>query len=167
MRPGNISNRSNRGILCRPLGRLIGFDHAQRLTQEIPRRYSRGRGTTQSTREYRGSPSLLSLIIGHWLALGRARRKERNEAAAPLRKWLLREVEEPSSYSKRPSLAERDAFVQCLSAGERKGFSEAFIALDHADACERHQDEVGQVSYRDADRVRRAARECLCFTGCV
>lgn len=110
---------------------------------------------------------LLGLIVGHWLALGRDRRKERNEASAPVREWFLREVEEPDPYSKRPSLAQRDAFVQCLSAREQRAFGDAFIALDHAHACERQQDNVGQVSYRDGDRVRRAAKECLRFTGRV
>lgn len=108
---------------------------------------------------------LLGLVAGHWFALGRDRRKERNDTVAPIREWLLGEVEAPSAYHKRPTLADRDAFLQCLSARERRRFSDAFIALNHAEACERQQDEVGQVSYRDPDRVRRAANECLRFTG--
>ena len=107
---------------------------------------------------------LLGLVAGHRLTLGRDRRKERNEAAMPIREWLLRQVERPSPYGKQPGLADQDAFVQCLPSRERKGFSEALIALDHAEACERQKDGAGQVSYRDPDRVRRAAKDCLRFT---
>jgi len=62
---------------------------------------------------------LLGLILGHWLALGRDKRKEFNEAVAPIRNWLLTEQNGPSPYNKRPSLHEIDLFLHYLWPWQR------------------------------------------------
>jgi len=74
----------------------------------------------------------LGLLLGHWLAIGRDRRKEFNESAWPVRKWILGQLANPNwGVVDRPALAEIDAFVQRLGFRERGRFK---LLLDEMDA---------------------------------
>jgi len=73
---------------------------------------------------------LLGLLLGHWLAVGRDRRKEFNDLAAPLRAWIIRQIARPESYiSEPPALVEIDAFTQRLPRFKRKKFLRSWTAM--------------------------------------
>jgi len=73
----------------------------------------------------------LGLLLGHWLAIGRDRRKEFNESAAPLREWVLRQLDRPDGgISELPTLMERDSFVQRLGFIKRARFNRLFAAMN-------------------------------------
>ena len=66
------------------------------------------------------------LILGNWLAIGRDKRKEFNEAALPIREWLLAEIARPHPPRKQPTMAHLDQFIQRLSIFSRKRFIKAY-----------------------------------------
>jgi len=45
----------------------------------------------------------LGLILGHWLAIVRDKRKEFNKAVTPVRNWLLRAKDSPNPSTRWPS----------------------------------------------------------------
>jgi hypothetical protein len=106
---------------------------------------------------------VVGLLAGNYHALWRDRRKEFNTAAAPIREWIIRQVEARGPYP-RPTAVQMDAFEQCLSRRELERFRRACIDFDHADACERQQDSSGQVRYINVERVERATRALMPFT---
>jgi hypothetical protein len=65
---------------------------------------------------------LLGGILGHRLQLGRDRRKEFNEAAAPVRGWVLKQIESPCFMTKKLTAAELDAFLVRLPTKKRSEF---------------------------------------------
>jgi len=106
----------------------------------------------------------VGLFVGNRLAIGRDKRKEFNEAAQPIRAWLLMEVEWPSPYSPRPNVVQIDAFLSYLSFWKRRGFREAYKRQDCArqDAIER--DSVGGVSYKDDNHIKEWLNALLRYT---
>ncbi len=73
-----------------------------------------------------GLSFLLGLLLGHWLALGRDKRREFNEAAAPIRRWAARHVSDPRNHAgEMPTDAEIDAFSQRLGWWNRRKFDRA------------------------------------------
>lgn len=64
----------------------------------------------------------LGLLLGHWLQLERDRRKEFNEAAEPVRGWVLKQIESPNFMGKRLTAAELDAFLVRLPTKKRSEF---------------------------------------------
>ena len=116
-------------------------------------------------------PALLSLLtfflglaLGNRLQIGRDRRKELNEAAKPIRSWLLAEAESPSPYRKRPSTDEIDLFARCLSFWKRSAFLESFARQDEIRNRAQTQDGSGQVSYGNEEEIRKSVKKCLAYT---
>lgn len=107
---------------------------------------------------------LLGMIVGHWLAVHRDRRREFNEAVQPIRKWLLSETERPSAYNQRPSRIEFDTFMSCLPWWKRRGFRAALERQERARKAVETRDSLGGVDYGDADAIRAALRVCLRYT---
>lgn len=54
---------------------------------------------------------LLGLLVGHWLAIGRDKRKEFNQAAMPIRTALLQQLHGLPNKSFRPDAVSNDQFV--------------------------------------------------------
>ena len=105
----------------------------------------------------------LGLFFGHRLALGRDKRKEFNEAAEPIRDWLLREEERPYPYAHFPSTLELDTFAYCLKPMTRKRFNAAM------DAYRRELERSGSTAYEgmvyeDPESARQAVRRLMPFT---
>lgn len=107
---------------------------------------------------------ILGLLIGNRLAILRDRRKERNEAAKPIREWLLGELETPSAYSKRPTLANIDLLTQYLPPWEKRKFLAAWRHQDNLRNESEYVDNCGQVFYKNEDEIRKAVSKCLRFT---
>ncbi len=92
---------------------------------------------------------LLGLLLGNWLAIGRDKRKEFNDAVAPIRSWLLMQRDELSPYNKSPSRNEIDLFVHCLKPWQRASFRRHLE--NYRAACQNamYQDAAGQAFYRN------------------
>ena len=101
------------------------------------------------------------LVIGHWLVIGRDKRKEFNEAARPIRVFLLGRQEALSPTDDQPSASEWDAFESCLSRWQRAQFMEARKEHDgyHTGTCA-----YGMVPYPDPGQVHSCVRALLAFT---
>ena len=107
---------------------------------------------------------LVGLLVGNRLAIGRDKRKEFNEAAQPIRAWLLSEVERPSPYSPRPNVVQIDAFVSYLPFWKRSGFRKAYKRQDCARQDAMEQDSYGQVSYKDDNHIKEWLNALLRYT---
>lgn len=68
---------------------------------------------------------LLGLLGGHYFSLGRDRRREFNEAAFPISKWLLAIKENPFRAVHTLTDDEVDAFCWCLSDRKAEFFRDA------------------------------------------
>jgi hypothetical protein len=109
---------------------------------------------------------LLGLLLGNWLAIGRDKRKEFNEAAAPVRGWLLKSKADPSPYIPWPSDQEIDRFVHCLAPWRRARFMKRFSTCRELHNSELVSDEAGQVAYVDDTviLIRRELNELFAYT---
>jgi hypothetical protein len=77
-----------------------------------------------------GLSFFLGLLIGHWLAIGRDRRKEFNDSAYPVRAWILYQITYPEiGYQPAPKLSEMDALLQRLSARDRERFEKKWRSM--------------------------------------
>lgn len=108
-------------------------------------------------RDYAGIISLLVILIGflvvHWFAVGRDRRKEFNDASAPIRAWLLSESENPNPLRAGPSSIEFDAFVNYLPGWKRICFRNAYKNLIKVQEEAKMQDAVyGSLVLSGCDR---------------
>lgn len=104
---------------------------------------------------------LLGLFIGHRQALWRDVRKEANQAAEPIRLWLLHELDNPSPYRDAPTRSELDRFVRYLPRWKRKGFLAAWERQQQARSHAVRSDEIGQSFYADSTAIKAAVAECL------
>ena len=107
---------------------------------------------------------LLGLLVGHRTALWRDMRKEFNDAAEPVRAWLLREHASPSWRSKAPDVAAIDLLVQCMHFWRRKGFMTAWQRQQQARAQALQRGHAGGAFYADTAAIKAALGECLGYT---
>ncbi|SFU81966.1 hypothetical protein SAMN04489707_102378 [Paenacidovorax caeni] len=107
---------------------------------------------------------LLGLLVGHRTALWRDMRKEFNEAAEPVRAWLLQEHARPSAYRHGPGIVEIDKLVQRMHFWRRKGFLAAWQRQQQARAQALQQDHAGGAFYADTTAIKAAVAECLDYT---
>ena len=105
---------------------------------------------------------LIGLLVGHRTALWRDRRKEFNDAAAPVRSYLLAESKEPSPYRQWPSADELDLFEQCLG-WQRRGFRKAWCYQQQV-RDEQTQDGAGFTSFKEPGKIGQAVKRCLGYT---
>lgn len=104
----------------------------------------------------------LGVVSGHYTALWRDRRKERNEALVPLREFLLAERHKPSLVRARPTLLQFDLAYHALGPDDAGRLRRAW--QHYEDTCEQQKskpDGMGQRKYRDLDAIRKAADACL------
>ncbi|EJE49596.1 hypothetical protein PMI14_05839 [Acidovorax sp. CF316] len=104
------------------------------------------------------------LLVGHRTALWRDRRKEFNDAADPVRAWLLKECSAPNVMGGGPGRAEIDQLVQRMHWWRRKGFGAAWQRQQKAREDALHQDSWGQPLYRDTAQIKAALEACLAYT---
>jgi hypothetical protein len=105
----------------------------------------------------------LGLGLGNRLAIGRDRRKEFNEAAKPIRAWLLSEVNTPSPYSEPPSDSDIDHFAHCLPMWKKGCFVRKWENLKKLRSNSK-SDLYGQITYGNQDGIREIVKSCLAFT---
>lgn len=106
----------------------------------------------------------VGLLLGNWLAIGRDKRKEFNEAAAPIRGWLIGEKDAPGPHGNRPSNQEVDRFVHYLWRCKRSSFLahlSTYRALDHAMTV---HNSFGEISYSDDKEIRRELAKLFNYT---
>ena len=106
----------------------------------------------------------LGLFLGHRLNLGRELRKEFNDAAIPIRKWILDEIKNPSPYFKSPTDIELDTFVHYLPWWKRGGFNKAYARQKDEREKATARDSIGGVFYNDNKHIIKALHECFSFT---
>ena len=106
----------------------------------------------------------IGLGVGHWLALGRDKRREFNDAASPIREWLLQQIKSPSPMASSPATIELDLFIQCLPFWSRKGFSSAYEKQKQEREKAIARDSVGGVFYSEVGLIVEALRKCLPYT---
>ena len=107
---------------------------------------------------------LVGLLVGHRTALWRDLRKEFNEAADPVRAWLLAEHAAPSCYRAGPGIVEIDRLVQRLHRWQRKGFMAAWQRQQQARKDAMYKDSHGQAQYGETAAIVAAVGECLAYT---
>ncbi len=105
----------------------------------------------------------IGLGLGHWLALGRDKRKEFNIAALPIRIWLVNESEAPSPFRCHPTAIELDIFNQCLPAWRRSGFRIAYENQKKIRKEQETRDSKGGVFYENEKPIIDAVRKCLSY----
>lgn len=92
----------------------------------------------------------LGIFLGHRLTLWRDRRKEFNQAATPIRRWLIDLAECPSPLQRQPSTIEMDAFLNRLSRRKRAKF-QSILEQYHRelDSVSRQNPSTGEVEFGD------------------
>lgn len=106
----------------------------------------------------------LGLLLGHWLSLGRDRRREFNEEAEKLFPLLDSERKRPSAYAKHPTAAEFQIFRRHLHQWQLHKFDRAVDAYWESKKNCAAQNSLGEVYYRDAEKISAAAEHLLQFT---
>lgn len=107
---------------------------------------------------------LLGLLLGNWLAIGRDKRKEFNEAVTPIRGWLLRARDKPSPYDRWPSEQEVDRFIHYLLPWQRSGFKKRLRRYQQLHSTLQIQDSVGQVFYSENLAIREELNGLFKYT---
>lgn len=107
---------------------------------------------------------LLGLLLGNWLAIGRDKRKEFNEATTPIRGWLLGEKDDPNPYTARPSAQEFDRFIHYLWPWQKARFMQRLARYRSLHDSAKAQDAAGQVFYGDASEIRHELNVLFKYT---
>lgn len=106
----------------------------------------------------------LGLVLGHWLALGRDKRKEFNEAALPIRDWLLFALTHKHPFAHHPTDLQLDTFANCLGPRQRREFEHLFEDWKRVCRENQQQDETGQIVFQARDDIGEATEKLLPFT---
>ena len=111
---------------------------------------------------------VLGLLLGHRLAIGRDKRKEFNEAALPIRGWLIEQDNRLQDgrfdhYEGSPSPLQMDTFVSCLSARERDRFV-AVLEDYREETSKGGSTAYGAMVYENPDAIRQAIHGLIPFT---
>jgi hypothetical protein len=99
----------------------------------------------------------LGLFLGHRLSLSRDKRKEFNDASAPIREWILHEIDLTgfACYNNpEPDIIKLDTFIHCMPWWERRCFKRAYA---------KQKSERNKVD-RDNDTVIKHLHVCLSYT---
>ena len=108
---------------------------------------------------------LLGLLLGNWLAIGRDKRKEFNEAAAPIRGWLLNSKNSPAPSGPWPTEQQRDLFISCLPWWHRTAFKNHWkLYVQAHNAVIEQNPTTGDVSYRSDSEIKEQLAKLLTFT---
>lgn len=109
--------------------------------------------------------SIVGLALGHWLSLGRDRRKEWNEVADRIRLSLTAQIGKVTPYSKWPS--SDDIALLIAMSSSKKGRRLRRLADEHEDSRRQHteQDSYGQSSYTRIDHIDAAIKNLLAEVG--
>jgi len=106
----------------------------------------------------------LGAYLGHRLSLGRDRRKEFNEAALPVRNFVLTQISVKSSYPvDLPSNLEIDSFVQRLMPWQRIAFRDAWRTIETGFTSSGYDPELGGFIYSCSDDVMPALLKIQSF----
>lgn len=100
---------------------------------------------------------LIGLVVGHWLAVHRDKRKEYNELVAPIRQKIAAETRYTVPHRAVISRDEADAVWARMNLVSRFHFLKACERYWQAQE-EQYQDELGQPLYVNPDAVRDAAQ---------
>lgn len=106
----------------------------------------------------------VGLLLGNWLALGRDKRREFNDAALPIREWLLGQIKNQSPIVRSPAEIELDLFTQCLPFWSRRGFRRAYEKQKQEREKAIARDSIGGVFYSESGPIVEALRRCLPYT---
>ena len=107
----------------------------------------------------------ISLLFGNWLAIARAKRQEFNDAASPMRAYLLAEIEQIGSGGHSPTSIERNHFVSRLPWFKRRRFLKAYKKQREERGNNFRQDyKTGECFYESTDSIVKYLKECLPYT---
>lgn len=98
---------------------------------------------------------LLGLVLGHRLAISRDKRKEFNDAAAPIRGWFLGAKDSPNPYTRWPSEQELDRFLHYLWPWQRTTFQKRLASYKALHQARQVQDAAGQGRAHEVDGCAR------------
>ena len=107
---------------------------------------------------------LVGLIVGHRFALFRDKRKEFNDAAAPIRFWAI-ELQKPKHFpAPKPQDFEIDTFLQHLSGRQRKAFNAFLQEYDVAVAKATKIDSINSTYYDDLSGLKSIGQKLMGIT---
>jgi len=107
---------------------------------------------------------LLGFIISNWLAIGRDKRKEFNEAAAPIRGWLLKAKDCPHPNTRSPSEQEFDRFVHYLWPLQRRAFHSNLNSYRELHQAQQVTNDFGEVGYKSTIEISRQLNKLFKYT---
>ena len=103
--------------------------------------------------------------LGNWIAIAKAKRREFNEAANPMRAYLLAEIKQIGSGGRSPTSAERNFFLSKLSWIARRRFENAYKRQRVERGNSFRQDlTTGEYFYENTDRIVKYLKQCLPYT---